>query len=343
MGTKKGDPARLIGQVLAGRYRLEKLLGTGGMGAVYGAAALGDDSGQRVAIKLLDPAVIAPDTIGRFRREARISGEIGHPHIVTVFDFAEADDETPFLVMELLEGRDLETTLASEGPLELRRALAIARQVGSALQAAHNRGIIHRDLKPPNIFLCAAEAGADLVKVVDFGISKIIGSSSVVTRTMATMGTPGYMSPEQAEGRSAEVDARTDVYALGAIVYEMLGGRAPFAGESVPTVLFKVIHQDPPPLRGLRPEIPPAVEAVVHRALAKRLDERFSSMRELVEALEDALVRAGATPLPGPALESPATPAASSVKRAAGGRWALVLIVVVALLAVSGGLVAVLR
>ncbi len=282
------DGTSLVGQVLGDTYRVERELGGGGMGAVYEASHL--RLRRHFAIKVLFPKVAAnEEALARFQREAQITSSLGHPHIVEVIDFNHAPDGSPYIVMELLEGRDLEGLLQERGPLPLERVATIFGQVAGALLAAHEQGIIHRDLKPSNVFLCDKAGQRDVVKVVDFGISKVLGSKSVVTRTQATMGTPGYMSPEQAEGRAAEVDIRTDVFAMGTMLYEMLSGRPPFAGESIPTMLYKIVHQPPPPLRGVCPGIPAEIEVVVHRALEKSPEDRFPSMEEMVVALGEAL------------------------------------------------------
>ncbi len=275
----------LVGQVLAGTYKIERLLGEGGMGAVYEASHA--RLRRRFAVKLLYPGIAAKEEIAaRFRREALVTSELGHPHIVEVVDFNHTERGAPYIVMELLSGQDLAALLQAAAPLDLARSAAIILQVASALQAAHQRGIIHRDLKPPNIFLCSGADYPDFVKVVDFGISKVVGSQSVVTHTQATMGTPSYMAPEQAEGRASEVDARTDVFALGTIFYEMLAGRPPFFGEAIPTLLYKIVHQEPPRLRDLSPDAPPQLEAVLHKAMNKRPEERYDSMEKFALELE---------------------------------------------------------
>jgi serine/threonine protein kinase len=275
----------LVGQVLAGTYKIERLLGEGGMGAVYEASHA--RLRRRFAVKLLYPGIAAKEEIAaRFRREALVTSELGHPHIVEVVDFNHTERGAPYIVMELLRGQDLAALLEAEAPLDLPRAAGIILQVASALQAAHQRGIIHRDLKPPNIFLCSEAEYPDFVKVVDFGISKVVGSQSVVTHTQATMGTPSYMAPEQAEGRASEVDARTDVFALSTIFYEMLSGRPPFFGEAIPTMLYKIVHQEPPRLRDLSPEAPMPLEAVLHRAMNKRPEDRHDSMEKFAHELE---------------------------------------------------------
>jgi eukaryotic-like serine/threonine-protein kinase len=190
-----GDVNGLIGQVLHDTYRIDRLLGEGGMGAVYAASHL--RLARRFAIKMLFPAVAEhPEAMARFKREAEVTSALGHPNIVEVIDFYHMPDGTPYLVMELLEGEDLGARLLRTGRLPLDEAASILRQATSGLQAAHQLGIIHRDLKPQNIFLCRRREGGSLVKVVDFGISKVLGSRSSMTKTHALLGTPNYMAPE---------------------------------------------------------------------------------------------------------------------------------------------------
>ncbi|MCK5796330.1 MAG: serine/threonine protein kinase, partial [Deltaproteobacteria bacterium] len=282
------ESAQLVGQILADTYRVERLLGGGGMGAVYEASHL--RLRRHFAVKVLFAEVAAnEEALLRFQREAQITSGLGHPNIVEVIDFNHTPDGAPYLVMELLEGRDLEAVLAREVQLPLERAMKIFGQVGAALLAAHGQGIIHRDLKPSNVFLCDVAGRNDVVKIVDFGISKVLGSKSAVTRTQATMGTPGYMSPEQAEGRAAEVDVRTDVFALGTMLFEMLAGRTPFDGETIPTMLYKIVHVAPPALRSFRADLSPAVAAVVHRAMEKKPEDRFQTVNEMLASLGEAL------------------------------------------------------
>ncbi|MCC6746565.1 MAG: protein kinase [Deltaproteobacteria bacterium] len=290
MTTSRG-PARgsgLVGQVLQQTYRVERLVGEGGMGTVYEASHL--RVRRRFAVKVLAPAISSnPEAVARFRREAEITSELGHPNIVEVLDFNHTEDGTPYLVMEYLDGEDLASYLLRRGALALDEAVAIFSQAASALEAAHRRGVVHRDLKPPNLFLCqSADGGPSRLKILDFGISKVLGSASVLTGSEVVLGTPSYMAPEQAEGRSAEVDHRTDVFAMGAILYEMLTGRPPFVGESTLAVLYNVVHGQAPPLSTQRPDLAEAVGHVIDRALSKSPARRFGSMREMADALASA-------------------------------------------------------
>ena len=281
------DPTELIGAVLSDTYKIERVIGHGGMGVVYEASHL--RLPRRFAVKVLYAHVARdPEVNARFRREAMVTSEIGNSHIIEIVDFNQTPEGTLYIVMELLRGEDLESLLRREGPLPVERAVQIARQVASALKAAHERGVIHRDLKPSNVFLCANDEQKDFVKVLDFGISKVQGSSTVVTQDMATIGTPAYMAPEQADGKSAEADARSDIYALGTMLYEMLGGRPPFAGESILAMLYKVVNEEPPPLSSLRPGLPEPLVGAIHQAINKKPEERFATMTVLADVLDRA-------------------------------------------------------
>jgi serine/threonine-protein kinase len=240
---------------------------------------------------------------------------LGHPHIVQVFDFNVLDDGRAYLVMELLQGESLRDRL-SRGPVPLPEALEIAAQVGSALSRAHAAGIVHRDLKPENVFLCAnpVPSARPLAKVLDFGISKIQGSLTVVTQDASLLGTPKYMSPEQAKGENTTLDARTDQFALAAIAYEMVTGQAAFPGSNVTSVLLKVLNDDPAPIAQLRADVPPVLETVILRGLAKDRAERFSDVEAFVGALmaplgadtvEDTLASGSGEARVPPALHAP--------------------------------------
>jgi serine/threonine-protein kinase len=282
-------PARApidVGSVIAGTYKIEALLGRGGMGAVF-LASHQRLAGKQVAIKILHTEVEDADVVARFKREAEIAARLNHPNIVGVIDYNIAPDGTPYLVLDYLQGETLAQRIA-RGPLPLDQVVSIVRQVGSALAAAHRAGIVHRDLKPQNIFLVPTEVDGRMVeiaKVLDFGISKIRGSQTVKTQDSALLGTPQYMAPEQATGQHASVDERTDVFALGAIVYEMLSGRPAFEGASIPEVVFKVVYEQPAPLVEQMPSVPPAVEAAVAQAMAKPSDQRFPTVGAFVEAV----------------------------------------------------------
>jgi serine/threonine protein kinase len=286
--SKPSRGAALIGTVLNERYRLERVLGEGGFGTVFEAEHL--LIGRRVALKMLLPELATnAGILERFRREARAASAIGNEHIVDVIDMGSFPDGAPFIVMELLAGKELGQLIDEVGPLPIGRAVRIIREVCGALSAAHAAGIVHRDLKPANIFLIERNGSPDFTKVLDFGISKVHapgeGSDTGLTKTGVAMGTPAYMSPEQAQGLRS-VDHRTDVYAVGAILFEVLTGSTPFRAESYASMLMKLLVTPPPPLRELRPDAPEELADIVARTLAKTPEERFSSMDELSKALE---------------------------------------------------------
>ena len=278
------DHDERIGIVVADRYRIAKVLGVGGMGGVYEAEHL--LIGKKVALKCLHREYARDrDIVERFKREARAATLIGNDHIIDVTDMGDLPDGSPFLVMEFLAGRPL-AALCELGPLPVRRAVHIARQICSALGAAHDKGIVHRDLKPENVFLIERNGDPDFVKVLDFGISKMhsSGVDRGLTRTGMAMGTPSYMSPEQAQG-SKNLDHRTDLWALGVILYEMLAARRPFDADSYPLLLMNIVATDPDPVAWYRKDLPPALADAVMKCLVKDQEGRIHTMRELSEAL----------------------------------------------------------
>ncbi|MBX3234107.1 MAG: protein kinase [Labilithrix sp.] len=291
----------LVGRLLGGRYRVRGLLGAGGMGAVY--EAVQEDLARRVALKvLLDSTRITDEDLRRFRREALAASQLGHPNIVQVTDFQARPGEPPFLVMERLDGESLNDLLKRERPLAPARAVFIATQILAALAAAHAAGIVHRDIKPPNVFLTRTQAMADLAKVLDFGIAKapsLAGSFRTLPDTI--LGTPAYMAPEQAGG--AQVDHRADIYAVGACLFEMLSGRRPYAGASAGEIIAQLSTTSPPPLLSLRPDLDPALAAVVDRALSRSPAARFASATAMLDALTPWSRADGARP---PAASAPA-------------------------------------
>jgi serine/threonine protein kinase len=300
----EGDEAsRLIGTKLGGRYLIRRLCGEGGMGRVYEAEHT--EIGKRVALKVLHPAYTkTPDVVERFRREARAASKIDHPNVVNVTDSGTTADGAFFFVMEYIEGIELGLAIHREGPLPVERMLRITEQVAEGVHAAHEAGIIHRDLKPENVLLIAREGGSEFVKVLDFGIAKsaeVEESAKTgrrLTRPGVAMGTPEYMAPEQAAGKPA--DPRSDIYAVGSIMYEMLTGEPPYDGDNVMEVLHKKANQAPRPLRELRPGVSPAVVALVERAMARNPAARPASMAALaaeVRAVLGALAPEGPLPL----------------------------------------------
>ncbi|HEU4410432.1 MAG TPA: protein kinase [Polyangiaceae bacterium] len=274
-----------VGDTLSGKYRLTRKLGQGGMGAVYEATHL--RLGQKVAIKVVLPEVAErPELAYRFEHEARAAAKLRGRHAVRVLDVDTSPEGLPFLVMELLEGHSLRDELARRGPLPIEDAVRYVREACEGVDEAHRAGIVHRDIKPANLFLSAEGEGVAVVKVVDFGIAKAndVGGSDYHTATNAPLGTYKYMSPEQA--RSARsVDARTDVWSLGVVLYQLLSGKTPFNGEGALGVVYAIATQAPPPLRASRPDVPEALVAVVERALSKELEGRYQTVRELSDAL----------------------------------------------------------
>ena len=277
-----GESKHRIGEVLHETYRIERLIGEGAMGMVYEASHL--RLRRKFAVKLLlkDTASYA-EALARFRREAEVTSGIGHPNIVEMIDFNYTEEGAPYIVMELLQGEDLAVRLEKHKVVGVGFAASVLEQTCSAVQAAHGQGVIHRDLKPQNLFLSQKGEAADVVKVLDFGISKVLGSRSMLTAGDSLLGTPCYMAPEQAAGGAADVDLRTDVYAMGAILYQMLAGRPPFVADSVLAILYQVVHNPPEPLRKHRPDVPAEVERVVLQSLSKRPEDRPGSMSELAQ------------------------------------------------------------
>jgi serine/threonine protein kinase len=277
--------AALVGTVLQDTYRLTRLVAAGAMGAVYEGQHL--RLGQRVAVKVMARDLVASrESLARFRREAEVTSRLGHPHIVHVFDFGEAPGGEPYLVMEFLEGEGLDHRIDRLRRLPLDMVRHIVRQTAAALEAAHAQGIVHRDLKPANILLLQLSGETDFVKVVDFGISKVKAATTRITRASMLIGTPEYMSPEQASGHADEVDHWSDQWALATMTYQMLCGQPPFAAEDVRALLFQVTINQAPPLAVRAPEVPREVEAVVMRGLSKKPRDRFPSITAFARALD---------------------------------------------------------
>ncbi len=293
-----------IGEVLEGKYQIVRELGRGAMGVVYEALHLA--LGRKVAVKTMLEEVSADAQIGaRFEREARAASAIGHPHIVDVFDLGRTSDGLLFMVMELLDGESLGTLLKRTPKLPISLAVHLMSQVLSGLGAAHKHGIVHRDLKPDNIFVLGSEERPNFVKIVDFGISKVIapstpGRPNVTAKVAGTMvgsvlGTPLYMSPEQAIGQVASIDHRTDIYSAGVVLYEMLCGRTPYVGEDYVQILAGLLEGNYPSPRSLAPEISPELEAAIMCALDRDMDKRFPSAAAMRQAIGTS---ADVTPAP---------------------------------------------
>ncbi|HEX9637928.1 MAG TPA: serine/threonine-protein kinase [Acidobacteriota bacterium] len=283
--TRPNRESERLGRVLAGKYRLDAFISSGGMGSVYRATHL--MLGKPVAIKVIQPGMVpSAELAQRFQREARAACQLAHPNIVAVHDLGQEPDGTLYIAMELVDGTSLKQLLA-RGPIASDRATRILTQLASALALAHSRGVIHRDLKPQNVMLCTDSAGRETAKLLDFGIAKSLESEELtaLTSTGTVLGTPHYMSPEQAAGRP--VDARSDLYSLGVMLYEMLVGEAPFHDPSVATILYKHVWEPPEPPSRKRPDLPIAaqLERIVMRCLAKDPAQRYASAAALLEEL----------------------------------------------------------
>jgi serine/threonine protein kinase len=276
---------------IAGRYQVVKKLGAGAFGTVY--KAKDKILGRMVAIKTIRLEGLAAagasieELVERFKREAQVSAQLKHPNIVTIYDVGEVDGVS-YLAMEFIDGVGLDRVISGAGRVPLDRAAAIGAQIADALDFAHKHGVVHRDIKPANIMI---EAG-DRVKVTDFGIAKVT-TGEHLTMTGSLLGTPSYMSPEQARG--SELDGRSDLFAVGAIVYEMLAGQKAFRGDSITGLIFKIITEEPQPIKSLDPDVPEDVVRIIAKALAKAPEARYQSGRELADELV-TLTRAGATP-----------------------------------------------
>jgi eukaryotic-like serine/threonine-protein kinase len=280
-------PRLETGVVLADTYRILRLLGEGGMAEVYEAAHMRFSAHFAVKV-LLDDVAKREDVLKRFQREAEVTSALRHPNIVNVVDFNRLTDGTPYLVMEFLDGVDLAARLEAHGPMPLDQVVDLVGQLAGALTAAHSQKIVHRDLKPQNLLLVRPSGDdREVVKILDFGISKVREATTKLTRQSSIIGTPQYMAPEQARGLIEEIDERTDQFSLAAITYELVSGQPPFRGEAVDAILYQVVHEPPPPFARPRP----AVEKVVLRGMAKNKAERYASVREFHLALAEAVKR----------------------------------------------------
>ncbi len=308
---------RLIGQIIADRYRVEALLGEGGMGAVYVAEHL--TLHKQVALKVVHPEHAGnAELAARFAQEAMVTSRIDHPNVISAMDYGTLDDGTAFLAVQLVRGPSLSKVLETEGQLQWTRAVELGSQIADALAAAHAHGIIHRDLKPENILLQALDDGGEMVKVLDFGVAKIARESRVpepgradrhITQLGLVIGTPGYMAPEQAIGGSA--DPRSDLYALGVMLWESIAGRALWEGDDLQALLEKQLAQTPPPLLEITTDttLPEALSLLVAKLLARRAEDRPNEASAVRDELREILAfeegekprwRSGARRMPGP-------------------------------------------
>lgn len=282
--TEETPPPGLV----AGKYKLTRLLGRGGMGSVW--EGVHATLGNRVACKFIEPEYVgSQDAVSRFENEARAAASLKSKHVVDVYDHGITEDGRPYIVMEYLEGEPLDARLEKRGSLNIQEVAVIVLQVSRALSRAHQNGIVHRDLKPENVFLVwDDEDQTDIAKVVDFGIAKFTepeaSGISSATKTGSILGTPYYMSPEQARGLK-NLDARSDNWSLGVIAFEALTGQRPFDGEAVGDLLVKICTSEPPLASSLQPHLPPAIDEWVRKALTRDPDERFQSASELADSL----------------------------------------------------------
>ncbi len=320
------------GQVVAGKYRVDRLLGRGGMGVVV--AATDEELGRRVAIKLMLEADTSGQGLERFRREAGAAAALRSEHVAKVYDMGALETGERFIVMELLDGEDLEARLGRCGVLPIPDAVEYVLQACEAIGEAHAAGIVHRDIKPANLFLTTSVSGAPCVKVFDFGVSRLTKASVRLTGERAYIGSPLYMAPEQARG-FPDVDGRADVWALGATLFELLGGQTPFLADTFEAVMGRILHDSPTRLAELRPDVPPQLEAAILGALVKERERRWPDVAAFAAALAPfapAGAQGRADRVPGALgvrVEPPSSPALPSSAAAsavgsgsASGAWA---------------------
>jgi eukaryotic-like serine/threonine-protein kinase len=297
---QKNEPPDVVpvGTVLGDTYKLTRMVGYGGMGAVFEAKQL--SSGKRVAVKVMSRELAAyEEALARFRREVKVTTELAHPNIIDVVDFGSAPSGEPYLVMEFLEGEDLERCLTRVERLRLSTAVQIVNQLASALAVAHGAGVVHRDLKPANVFLVRVPGGQVFIKVLDFGISKVLKASTTqLTMARAVVGTPEFMAPEQAAGRVDQIDHRTDQWSLACVAWQMVSGYLPFNNQDVNGLLEQVMSGEPTPLGPYADRIPPELGKVLRRALSKKREGRFPTITAFARAFEAAVT--GKTPRPLP-------------------------------------------
>jgi hypothetical protein len=346
---RSSSPGRdLVGQVIADRYHVVKKLGEGGMGQVYLAEHV--KMGRKSAIKVMNPSMVHdPDAVARFNREAANASRVTHPNVCAIYDFGETPEGLIYLAMEFVEGEPLTDVLEREGPLPVSRAALLCAQVADALQAAHDLGIVHRDLKPDNIMLTRGRDGADVVKVVDFGIAKAVGGddSQKVTKTGLVVGTPEFMSPEQLSGD--KVDGRSDVYSLALVLFKTLTGKLPFEASTVQETMIQRLTDEPQKLADVRPDLrfPPGLQETIDAALTRNPVDRYQSAAKFATDVAGVvgLQRGGRlTPLPSThadggdqtKLLDAAAASSRSVKRGAPARKRPLVPIVVGAVVVLG-------
>ncbi len=291
-----------LGRIIADRYQIDRILGRGGMGIVYGAQHTWTE--RPVAVKLLHAALADdPTLLKRFFREAKATAKLRHPNVVEVLDMGEDEDGSAFIVLELLEGRALSSLLGEVSRLDLERAFGILYPVMDALAAAHDLGIVHRDVKPDNVFLAKGFRGADVPKLLDFGVAKVLEGTTMMTAAGTTLGTPAYMAPEQALGEGT-IGPSADIWSIGAVWFHVLAGRPPVEPlASATATMFAIMSEDRPKLASVWPEAPPAVAAAIDRALVRDVGLRWATMRDFMKGLRAGAEAAGfdvAAALAGP-------------------------------------------
>ncbi len=271
-----------VGDVLGGKYKVERILGIGGMGMVVMATHLELD--QIVAIKFMLPAAMeSPEAAARFMREARAAGRLTNDHVCRVSDVGKFENGAPYIVMEYMEGQDLSTLIKRKGAQPVHDAVDFIVQASEGMAEAHGHGIVHRDLKPDNLFLATRADGSEIVKILDFGISKA-AVTGIATKTGDIMGSPAYMAPEQMQS-TKDVDQRADIWSLGVILYQLVSGRLPFVADTLPALCLAVLNETPPSPESIRKEIPHGLAQVVMKCLAKARDDRYRNVHELAVAL----------------------------------------------------------
>jgi serine/threonine protein kinase len=337
MSIRDVPDAGLVGTVLDDAYFLNRLIFEGGMGTVYEGVHM--RLRKKVAVKVMVTELAeSTEGLARFRREVEVTSQLAHPNVIQLLDFGSTPAGQPYLVMEYLEGEDLEHRLGRVGRLPLAAAVDVVRQIASALAVIHAKGIVHRDLKPANVFLLPMEGGPDFVKVVDFGISKVKSAKTKLTRAYTMVGTPECMSPEQATARVDDVDHRSDQWAVGCVAWRMISGALPFTGRTLNDLLHQIVHDDPRSLGELVPGLPPDIEPVLRRALAKKQDDRFPTITAFARALEAAAQAPAPAPVVAPVTNpGPSSASLRTVPRRSAPAWIFAFVTLVTV-AVGGTL-----